>query len=191
MENFTGLVGRSLSHQRYGKDWSLAAVGIKCSLCRNTAYSGRHNRKNDLEGRWSSMSDIPSNSLCCLQKHAAVKSCRSRRCAKLFPDYLRGGKSHWFWPRDESEYIKITRKKGPVCLKHTHLRNLPSRARLENAWDWTVPAWGWARRAAPKRSSEPVSAALQQLYFTGVAAMPSQSQVTENLSSAGTKNAVQ
>lgn len=185
MESLIELAGRSLSHQRYGEDWSLAAVGIECSLCRNTTSSGRHNRADELEGRWGSVPDIPSNSLCCMQKHAAVNSCRSCRCAELFPDYLREGKSHCFWPRDESECIKRTRKKGLVWLKHTQLRN------LENAWDWAVPAWGWVRRAAPKRNCEPVSAALQQLYFTGSEAMPGQSQVTENISSAGTQNAVQ
>lgn len=135
---------------------------------------------------------LPANSF---GTHAAVNSCRSCRCAKIFPDYLREGKSHhccsWFWPRDESECIKRTKKKGLVCLKHTRLRNLSSRARLENAWHWAVPAWGWVRRAAPNSSSEPISAALQQLYFTGVAAMPSQSQVTEDISSAGTQNAAQ
>lgn len=122
---------------------------------------------------------------------ACKNSCRPCRCAKLFSDCLRGDKSHRVWMRDESECIKRTRKKVLVYVKHTQLRILPSRARLQTAWDWAVHAWRRARRAAPKRNSEPDSAALQKLSFTGIAATPKQSQVTENISSAGTQNAVQ
>lgn len=97
MENLIELVGRSLSHQRYGEGWSLAAVGIECSWGRNTttlwwAQQGEWTgRKTSLSVRHPiKLPVLPANSF---GTCAAVKSCRSCRCAKLFPDYLSRGKS--------------------------------------------------------------------------------------------------
>lgn len=127
--------------------------------------------------------------MCCREQLKISQMCgvlprlleRRRKPLLLFLVLAEG----WLWIHQKG------RKKGLVWPKHTQLRDLASIARLENAWDWAMPVWGWARRAAHHSSSQPISAALWQLWFPGAAAMLNRTQVTENISSAGTQKAAQ
>lgn len=130
-------------------------------------HHGRSNRAN--EGKWGSMSDIPLNSLCCLPPAFAHGQ---QKIAGDFADVQ--GSSQTIWEERKANVaspgfgwavtlnVQKGRKKHQclVWLKHTHLRDLASKAWLQNAWDWAVPMWGAARGAALGRSGEPVSAAL-------------------------------
>lgn len=122
-----------------------------------------YNRVKELERALRLEADILLHSLCCLQTASAymlqktkggIEMCKALprvfekwKPPSLFMFLLNG----WCWMNQKGR----KKHQGLMWPKHTQLRDLSSRSRLQDDWDWAISVWWEARGVAFSRSSEP------------------------------------